>query len=57
MFETTANMGLCKPLSDDGLEALNAFFFAAQEAGKRLAATAKARDRGPTTAHEPRPSN
>ena len=55
MFETAANMRLCKPLSDDGLEALDAFFHAAQEAGKRLAATANARDRGPTTAHKPKP--
>ena len=55
MFETAANMRLCKPLSDDGLEVLDAFFHAAQEAGKRLAATANARDRGPTTAHNPKP--
>ena len=55
MFETAANMSLCKPLSDDGLEVLDAFFHAAQEAGKRLAATANARDRGPTTAHKPKP--
>ncbi len=54
MFETAANMRLCKPLSDDGLEVLDAFFHAAQEAGKRLAATANARDRGPTTAHKPK---
>ena len=55
MFETAANMRLCKPLSDDGLEVLDAFFHAAQEAGKRLAATANARGRGPTTAHKPKP--
>ena len=55
MFETAANMRLCKPLSNDGLKVLDAFFHAAQEAGKRLAATANARDRGPTTAHKPKP--
>ena len=55
MFETAANMRLCKPLSDDGLDVLDAFFHAAQEAGKRLAATANARGRGPTTAHKPKP--
>ena len=54
MFETAANMRLCKPLSD-GLEVLDAFFHAAQEAGERLAKTANARDRGPTTAHKPKP--
>lgn len=55
MFETAANMRLCKPLSNDELKVLDAFFHAAQEAGKRLAATANARDRGPTTAHKPKP--
>lgn len=55
MFETAANMRLCKPLSDDGLKVLDAFFHAAQEAGKRLAATANARDRGPTSSHKPKP--
>ena len=45
MFETAANMRLCKPLSDDELEVLDAFFHAGQKAGKRLAETANEPDR------------